>query len=117
MQTKAAIAHAAGQPLSVETVDLEGPSAGEVLIEVMATGICHADAFTLSGGNPEGIFPSILGHEGAGIVREVGQLEQHRRHEVDRLDELEVFFPVLFGQRGARLTGANAQLICQKHAT
>ncbi|MBV27860.1 MAG: S-(hydroxymethyl)glutathione dehydrogenase/class III alcohol dehydrogenase [Gammaproteobacteria bacterium] len=72
MQTKAAIAHAAGQPLSVETVDLEGPSAGEVLIEVMATDICHTDAFTLSGGDPEGIFPSILGHEGAGIVREVG---------------------------------------------
>ena len=72
MQTKAAIAHAAGQPLSVETVDLDGPSAGEVLIEVMATGICHTDAFTLSGGDPEGIFPSILGHEGAGIVREVG---------------------------------------------
>ncbi len=71
-QTKAAIAHAAGQPLSVETVDLDGPSAGAVLIEVMATGICHTDAFTLSGGDPEGICPSILGHEGAGIVREVG---------------------------------------------
>lgn len=61
------MAHAAGQPLSVENPHLDGPSAGEVLIEVMATGICHTDAFTLSGGDPEGIFPSITCHEGAGI--------------------------------------------------
>ena len=72
MDTKAAVAHAPGEQLSIETVRLEGPRPGEVLIEVMATGICHTDAFTLSGGDPEGIFPSILGHEGAGVVREVG---------------------------------------------
>ena len=73
MQTKAAIALKAGTPLTVDTVDLDGPRSGEVLVEVMATGICHTDAFTLSGADPEGIFPSILGHEGAGIVREVGE--------------------------------------------
>ena len=72
MDTKAAVAFAAGQPLSVETVQLDGPRDGEVLVEVMATGICHTDAYTLSGADPEGLFPSILGHEGAGIVREVG---------------------------------------------
>ena len=72
MDTKAAVAHAPGEHLSIETVRLEGPRPGEVLVEVMATGICHTDAFTLSGGDPEGIFPSILGHEGAGVVREVG---------------------------------------------
>lgn len=72
METNAAVAFAAGQPLSIERVHLEGPKAGEVLIEVMATGVCHTDAFTLSGDDPEGAFPAILGHEGAGIVREVG---------------------------------------------
>lgn len=72
MDVRAAVAHAAGQPLTLETVQLEGPQAGEVLIEVMATGVCHTDAFTLSGDDPEGAFPAILGHEGAGIVREVG---------------------------------------------
>jgi len=72
MDTRAAVAVGAGQPLSIETVQLEGPKNGEVLVEVMATGICHTDAFTLSGADPEGIFPSIMGHEGAGIVREVG---------------------------------------------
>jgi len=72
MKTRAAIAFASGQPLSIETVDLEGPKAGEVLIELKATGVCHTDAFTLSGSDPEGAFPTILGHEGAGIVREVG---------------------------------------------
>lgn len=72
MDIKAAVAFAAGEPLSIETVQLDGPQAGEVLIEVMATGICHTDAFTLSGDDPEGAFPAILGHEGAGIVREVG---------------------------------------------
>ena len=72
MDVKAAVAHAAGKDLSIETVRLEGPRASEVLVEIMATGICHTDAFTLSGGDPEGIFPSILGHEGAGVVREVG---------------------------------------------
>ena len=73
MKTKAAIAFDKGQPLQIETVDLEGPKAGEVLVEIMATGVCHTDAFTLSGADPEGAFPAILGHEGAGIVREVGQ--------------------------------------------
>jgi S-(hydroxymethyl)glutathione dehydrogenase/alcohol dehydrogenase len=72
MKTRAAVARAAGAPLSLETVDLEGPRAGEVLVEIKATGICHTDEFTLSGADPEGIFPSILGHEGAGVVVEVG---------------------------------------------
>ncbi|MDP4651144.1 MAG: S-(hydroxymethyl)glutathione dehydrogenase/class III alcohol dehydrogenase [Haliea sp.] len=72
MKTRAAVAFAAGQPLEVVDVDLEGPQAGEVLVEMIATGICHTDAFTLSGDDPEGAFPAILGHEGAGIVREVG---------------------------------------------
>jgi S-(hydroxymethyl)glutathione dehydrogenase/alcohol dehydrogenase len=72
MQTRAAVAWKAGQPLSIETVDLEGPRAGEVLVEIKATGVCHTDAFTLSGGDPEGLFPAILGHEGAGVALEVG---------------------------------------------
>ncbi len=72
MDTRAALALSAGKDLTIETVQLEGPRAGEVLVEVMATGVCHTDAFTLSGDDPEGIFPAILGHEGAGIVREVG---------------------------------------------
>jgi S-(hydroxymethyl)glutathione dehydrogenase/alcohol dehydrogenase len=72
MQTRAAVAWKAGEPLTIETIELEGPKAGEVLVEVMATGVCHTDAYTLSGADPEGLFPAILGHEGAGIVREVG---------------------------------------------
>ena len=72
METRAAVAHEAGKPLSIETVQLEGPRAGEVLVEIRATGICHTDAYTLSGADPEGIFPSILGHEGAGVVVEIG---------------------------------------------
>jgi S-(hydroxymethyl)glutathione dehydrogenase/alcohol dehydrogenase len=72
MKTRAAVAFAAKQPLEIVEVDLEGPRAGEVLVEIMATGICHTDAYTLDGFDSEGIFPSILGHEGAGIVREVG---------------------------------------------
>lgn len=72
MKTRAAVAFAAGQPLEIVEVDLEGPKAGEVLVEIKATGICHTDAFTLSGDDPEGAFPAILGHEGAGIVQEVG---------------------------------------------
>ncbi len=72
MDVRAAVAHKAGEPLSIETVQLDGPKAGEVLIEVKATGICHTDSFTLSGGDPEGLFPSILGHEGAGVVVETG---------------------------------------------
>ncbi|MDJ0949837.1 MAG: S-(hydroxymethyl)glutathione dehydrogenase/class III alcohol dehydrogenase [Alphaproteobacteria bacterium] len=72
METRAAVAHAAGEPLSIETVQLEGPKAGEVLVEIKATGICHTDEFTLSGADPEGLFPAILGHEGAGVVVETG---------------------------------------------
>lgn len=72
MKTRAAVAWAAGQPLSIETLDLDGPRAGEVLIEVKATGICHTDHYTLSGADPEGIFPAVLGHEGAGVVVDVG---------------------------------------------
>ncbi|MFU8896625.1 MAG: S-(hydroxymethyl)glutathione dehydrogenase/class III alcohol dehydrogenase [Gammaproteobacteria bacterium] len=72
MKTRAAVAHAAGQPLSIEMVDLDGPREGEVLVEIHATGVCHTDAFTLSGDDPEGAFPAILGHEGAGVVVDVG---------------------------------------------
>jgi S-(hydroxymethyl)glutathione dehydrogenase/alcohol dehydrogenase len=72
MQTRAAVAWKAGEPLTIETIDLEGPKPGEVLVEIMATGVCHTDAYTLSGLDSEGVFPAILGHEGAGIVREVG---------------------------------------------
>ena len=72
MKTRAAVAFEAKKPLEIVEVDLEGPKAGEVLVEIMATGICHTDAYTLDGFDSEGIFPSILGHEGAGIVREVG---------------------------------------------
>ncbi len=73
MKVKAAIAFKAGEPLKVETVDLQGPKDNEVLVEIKATGICHTDAYTLSGEDPEGVFPSILGHEGAGVVVEVGK--------------------------------------------
>ena len=72
METRAAVAHEAGKPLTIETVSLAGPKAGEVLVEIKATGICHTDEFTLSGADPEGLFPAILGHEGAGVVVEVG---------------------------------------------
>jgi S-(hydroxymethyl)glutathione dehydrogenase/alcohol dehydrogenase len=72
MKVRAAVAHGAGKPLGVETVDLEGPRAGEVMVELRATGVCHTDDFTLSGADPEGLFPAILGHEGAGVVVEVG---------------------------------------------
>ena len=72
MDVKAAVAWAAGQPLAIETVQLEGPKAGEVLVEIKATGICHTDEFTRSGADPEGLFPAIFGHEGAGVVVDVG---------------------------------------------
>jgi S-(hydroxymethyl)glutathione dehydrogenase/alcohol dehydrogenase len=72
MDVRAAVAHKAGAPLAIETVQLQGPKAGEVLVEIKATGICHTDEFTRSGADPEGLFPAILGHEGAGIVVEVG---------------------------------------------
>jgi S-(hydroxymethyl)glutathione dehydrogenase/alcohol dehydrogenase len=73
MKTKAAVAWAAGKPLEIEEVDLQGPKAGEVLVRLVATGVCHTDAYTLSGADPEGAFPTILGHEGGGIVEEVGK--------------------------------------------
>ena len=72
MEVRAAVARKAGAPLTIETVTLEGPRAGECLVEIKATGICHTDAFTLSGADPEGLFPAILGHEGAGVVVETG---------------------------------------------
>ena len=72
MKSRAAVAFAAGKPLEIVEVDLAGPKAGEVLVEIKATGVCHTDAFTLSGDDPEGAFPAILGHEGAGVVLEVG---------------------------------------------
>ncbi|WP_297389235.1 S-(hydroxymethyl)glutathione dehydrogenase/class III alcohol dehydrogenase [Acidiferrobacter sp.] len=72
MDVRAAVAYAADRPLVVETVQLDGPRVGEVLVEIKATGVCHTDAFTLSGSDPEGLFPTILGHEGAGIVVDVG---------------------------------------------
>ena len=73
METRAAVAYKAGEPLTVDTVQLDGPKDGEVLVEIKATGICHTDEFTLSGADPEGLFPAILGHEGAGIVVDVGR--------------------------------------------
>ena len=73
MDTRAAVAYAAGEPLAIENVQLDGPRAGEVMVEIMATGICHTDAFTLSGADPEGLFPSVMGHEGAGVVVDVGE--------------------------------------------
>ena len=72
MDVRAAVAHKAGAPLTLEPVQLAGPKAGEVLVEIRATGICHTDEFTRSGADPEGLFPAILGHEGAGIVVDVG---------------------------------------------
>jgi S-(hydroxymethyl)glutathione dehydrogenase / alcohol dehydrogenase len=77
MDVRAAVAVEAGKPLTIETVQLEGPRAGEVLVEIKATGICHTDKYTLSGADPEGLFPAILGHEGAGIVVDVGPGVRH----------------------------------------
>ena len=72
MKTRAAVAWEAGKPLTIEEIDLEGPKEGEVLVRIVATGVCHTDAFTLSGDDPEGLFPAVLGHEGGGVVEEVG---------------------------------------------
>ena len=72
MKSRAAVAFEAGKPLEIVEVDLEGPKSGEILMEVKATGLCHTDEFTRSGNDPEGIFPAILGHEGAGVVLEIG---------------------------------------------
>ena len=73
MKTRAAVARKAGEKLSLETIDLAGPREGEVLVEIKATGICHTDEFTRSGGDLKGFFPAILGHEGAGVVVDVGR--------------------------------------------
>ena len=72
MQSKAAVAWEAGKPLSIETIEVDGPKEGEVLLRVVASGVCHTDAFTLSGEDPEGLFPTILGHEGGAVVEELG---------------------------------------------
>src|SRR5690606_10470268 len=72
MKTTAAVAWKAGDPLRIEELDLEGPRAGEVLVQIKATGVCHTDAYTLSGADPEGLFPAVLGHEGGGVVLEAG---------------------------------------------
>jgi len=72
MKTRAAVAYAAKEPLAIEEIDLQGPQPGEVMVRIVATGVCHTDAYTLSGADPEGLFPAILGHEGAGVVVEVG---------------------------------------------
>jgi S-(hydroxymethyl)glutathione dehydrogenase / alcohol dehydrogenase len=85
MKTRAAVAFEAKKPLEIVELDLEGPKAGEVLVEIMATGICHTDAYTLDGFDSEGIFPSVLGHEGAGIVREVGAALHPRMRPVQNL--------------------------------
>ena len=73
MKSRAAVAFAPGQPLQIVEIDVEPPRAGEVLVRIHATGVCHTDAFTLSGDDPEGLFPAVLGHEGAGVVVEVGE--------------------------------------------
>ena len=73
MKVKAAVAHRAGEPLHLELVEVEGPKKGEALVEMKATGVCHTDAYTLSGADPEGLFPVILGHEGAGVVVDDGR--------------------------------------------
>ena len=72
MKVRAAVAVAAGEPLVIDEIDLEGPGPGECLVRLAATGVCHTDAFTLSGDDPEGLFPAVLGHEGAGVVEELG---------------------------------------------
>ena len=86
MKTRAAVAWEANKPLTIETIEISGPKAGEVLVEIMATGVCHTDAYTLSGLDSEGKFPAILGHEGAGIVVEVGAgvttLKKRRNEEL-----------------------------------
>ena len=87
MKSRAAVALKAGQPLEITEIDVQGPQQGEVLVRMVATGVCHTDAFTLSGSDPEGLFPSILGHEGGGIVEEVGagvtSVFGKQRHTVD----------------------------------
>ena len=106
MKVRAAVAREAGKPLSLETVDLDGPRAGEVLVEIKATGICHTDEYTLSGADPEGIFPAILGHEGAGIVVD-------DRPGVTTLEEGRSRHPALHaGMPAVRILPSAARPIC-----
>ena len=95
MKVRAAVAHKAGEPLAIETVELEGPRAGEVLVEIKATGICHTDEFTRSGADPEGLFPAILGHEGAGIVRRGRGGRRQRAHGRPRHSALHARVPAV----------------------
>ena len=103
MKTRAAVALEKAKPLQIAEVNLDGPKAGEVLVEVKATGICHTDEFTLSGADPEGLFPAILGHEGAGTVVDVGpgvtsvKKDDHVRADLTREDQ-----PVILPQRTGR---------------
>ena len=89
VESRAAVAVQAGKPLEVTTIQVEGPREGEVMIEMRATGVCHTDAFTLSGADPEGIFPAVLGHEGAGVVVDVGLRAVHAVLRAPRLSQKE----------------------------
>src|SRR3546814_10649838 len=93
MKTRAAVAFEAKKPLEIVELDLEGPKTGEVLVEIMATGICHTDAYMLDGFDSEGMFPSVLGHEGAGIVREVGA-GRSEEHTSELQSLLRIWYPV-----------------------
>ena len=85
MKARAAVAWEAGQPLEIEMVDVEGPRDGEVLLRVVATGVCHTDAYTLSGTDPEGLFPAIMGHEGGAVVEEIGPDRPHPPFGIQKL--------------------------------
>ncbi len=104
MKSRAAVAWEAKKPLTIETVEIGGPRAGEVLVEIMATGVCHTDAYTLSGLDSEGKFPAILGHEGAGIVREVGAGVTSVK-------------PVIMSSRFTRRNAASAKPACRSAPT
>ena len=95
MDVRAAVATAAGKPLEVTTVQLEGPREGEVLVEIKATGVCHTDEFTLSGADPEGLFPAILGHEGAGVVVDIGKRRHQREERRSRHSALHAGMPAV----------------------
>ncbi|GAC1457670.1 MAG: hypothetical protein NVS2B14_01800 [Chamaesiphon sp.] len=103
MKVKAAVAWEPKQPLSIEMVDLEGPKEGEVLVEIHATGVCHTDAYTLSGADPEGLFPAILGHEGAGVVVDVGQNVTSLKKGDHVIPLTTLLFQKLHWQKSARM--------------
>ena len=105
MKTRAAVAVAAGKPLEMTEVDLDGPRDGEVLVEIKATGICHTDEFTLSGADPEGLFPAILGHEGAGVVVDVGRGRDQRARRATT------------SSRSTRPNAASARRACRARRT